>query len=144
MGTFEPWASSTILITCERKVSSPILVALTFRSPRWLIVAPITVSPGFFCTGIDSPVAIDSSTPLSPSSTMPSVGIFSPGRTINRSPLPTSSMETSTSLPSLRILAVFASNSRSRLMACDARPLAFASTYLPVRWKAIIMAATPA
>ena len=37
-------------------------------------------------TGIDSPVIIDSSTELPPSSTTPSTGTFSPGRTRSRSP----------------------------------------------------------
>ena len=36
--------------------------------PVPLTVAPITVSPGCFSTGIDSPVTIDSSTELMPSS----------------------------------------------------------------------------
>ena len=42
--------------------------------------------PARFSTGIGSPVSIDSSTALSPSSTTPSTGSFSPGRTRRRSP----------------------------------------------------------
>ena len=49
-------------------------------------VAPITGSPARFSTGIGSPVTIDSSTALVPSSTTPSTGTFSPGRTRSRSP----------------------------------------------------------
>ena len=45
------------------------------------MVAPMTRSPGCFSTGIGSPVTIDSSTALEPSSTTPSTGTFSPGRT---------------------------------------------------------------
>ncbi len=81
--------SSTILTTCARKVSCPTLVASTFRTPCWLTVAPMTSSPFCFVTGTDSPVAMLSSTALSPSTTRPSVGIFSPGRTIIRSPVRT-------------------------------------------------------
>ena len=49
-------------------------------------VPPITRSPAAFSTGIGSPVTIDSSTALAPSSTTPSTGTFSPGRTRSRSP----------------------------------------------------------
>ncbi len=44
------------------------------------------VSPGPFSAGMGSPVTIDSSTALRPSSTTPSTGTFSPGRTRRRSP----------------------------------------------------------
>ena len=43
------------------------------------MVAPVTKSPTPFFTGIDSPVASDSSIMLLPSIIFPSVGIFSPG-----------------------------------------------------------------
>ena len=144
MGTFEPWASSTSLITWARKVSLPTRVARTRSSPSWLTVAPMTSSSGCLLTGIDSPVAIDSSTALSPSTTMPSVGTFSPGRTTMTSPTWTCAMAISTSCPSRRTRAVFAPNSSSLRMAWEARPLAVSSTYRPVRWKAMIMAETPA
>ena len=51
-----------------------------------LTVPPITLSPGVFSTGMDSPVTIDSSTAPRPSSTAPSTGTPSPGRTRKRSP----------------------------------------------------------
>ena len=51
-------------------------------------------------TGIDSPVTIDSSTELSPSTTSASTGIFAPGRIRSRSPTCTSAVGTSSSLPS--------------------------------------------
>ena len=44
-----------------------------------MTVAPTTSSPGCFSTGIDSPVRSDWSTAEEPSSTTPSVAIFSPG-----------------------------------------------------------------
>ena len=51
-----------------------------------LIVAPATASPGPTSTGTGSPVSIDWSTADEPSTTTPSVAIFSPGRTTKRSP----------------------------------------------------------
>jgi hypothetical protein len=39
------------------------------------------LSPVFFATGIDSPVTMDSSMALAPSTTSPSTGTPSPGRT---------------------------------------------------------------
>ncbi len=128
MGTFDPWHSSTSFITCERKVSLPTRLASTFNSPSWLTVAPMTSSPGRLLTGMLSPVAIDSSTALSPFNTIPSVGIFSPGRTIITSPTVTLSMGTSISWPSTNTRAVLAPSSSSLRMAWDARPLADSST----------------
>ena len=59
-----------------------------------LIVAPATSAPGPTSTGTGSPVSIDWSTAESPSTTTPSVAIFSPGRTTNRSPARSSSIGT--------------------------------------------------
>ena len=44
------------------------------KPPVPLMVPPITRSPRCFATGIDSPVTIDSSTALLPSTTTPSTG----------------------------------------------------------------------
>ena len=55
-------------------------------APVWFSVPPITLAPASLVTGIDSPVTIDSSTALRPSTTAPSTGTFSPGRTRRRSP----------------------------------------------------------
>ena len=41
----------------------------------YTVTAPVTRAPGPFSTGIDSPVTIDSSTALVPSTTTPSTGI---------------------------------------------------------------------
>jgi len=128
MGTFEPCASSTSRITWERNVSLPTRVARIVRRPSWFTVAPMTSCPGLFSTGMDSPVAMDSSTALSPSITTPSVGIFSPGRTTIMSPTWTASIGTSTSAPSRRTRAVFAPSSTSLRIAREARPLAVSST----------------
>ena len=40
----------------------PTLVAWKRKAPVLLMVPPVTWSPAFFSTGIDSPVIIDSST----------------------------------------------------------------------------------
>ncbi len=92
MGAFEPWASSTSFIICERAVSRPTLVALYFIEPFLFILAPIMVSPTFFSTGMLSPVSIASSTEVIPSTTSPSTGIFSPGFTTTISLTSTSSI----------------------------------------------------
>ena len=79
-------ASSTSCAMRASCVSEPMRVAVTSRRPPTLTVAPVTVSPGVTSTGTDSPVSIEASTADEPSSTMPSVAIFSPGRTTNSSP----------------------------------------------------------
>ena len=83
-------------------VSRPTFSARMTKLPLPLSVPPITRSPTALATGIDSPVTIDSSTGERPSSTTPSTGIFSPGRTRRRSPATTASSGTSSSLPSAR------------------------------------------
>ena len=67
-------------------VWEPTFSERTTRLPLVLMVAPITLSPGRLVTGNGSPVSMDSSRALSPSSTTPSTGTFSPGRTRNASP----------------------------------------------------------
>ncbi len=80
------WASSTMRAIWASVVSAPTRVARTTRRPPALTVAPVTASPPLTSTGIDSPVSIEASTADAPSWTTPSVAIFSPGRTTNRSP----------------------------------------------------------
>ncbi len=108
------------------------------------MVAPITLSPGNFSTGVDSPVAMDWSTKPLPSTTTPSVGIFSPGLTTITSPTFRFSTGISLSSPSTRTLAVLAPSCINFLIASPALFFARASINLPVRWTAIIMAPTPA
>ena len=78
-------------------------VASTTRLPLPFSVAPVTGSPAAFSTGTGSPVSIDSSTDERPSTTVPSTGTFSPGRTRSRSPTATAASGTSSSRPSARI-----------------------------------------
>src|SRR6266702_1089473 len=77
IGAFEPCACSTMRMIVARTVSAPTLVARIRRSPRWLMVAPISGSPSAFSMGMLSPVIIDSSTEERPDRTTPSTGIFS-------------------------------------------------------------------
>ena len=97
MGALLPCASCTIRTIWAKTVSLPTLVAFILRRPILFSVAPITSSLGPLSTGMDSPVNMDSSTAEVPSTTMPSTGSFSPGRTTTRSPTSTSSTGISTS-----------------------------------------------
>src|ERR1039458_4851666 len=58
----------------DSRVSAPTLSARITTAPVPLIVPPINLAPDSFSTGIDSPVTIDSSIALLPSSTTPSTG----------------------------------------------------------------------
>ena len=78
-------------------------------------------------TGTDSPVSIEASTADSPLSTTPSVAIFSPGRTTNRSPTRSCSTGTSTSSPSRSTRASLAPSSSSLRIASPERRFARAS-----------------
>jgi hypothetical protein len=85
---------------CASAVSAPTRVARTTSRPLVLMVAPVTRSPGATSTGTGSPVSSDASTADVPCSTMPSVAIFSPGRTTKRSPTSSCSMGTRVSTSS--------------------------------------------
>ena len=101
-------------------VWEPTFVARTTSRPEALIVAPATSSPGPTSTGTGSPVSIDRSTAEKPSSTIPSVAIFSPGRTTNRSPATSSSTGTTTSWSSRSTRASLAlSSKRARIAALE-------------------------
>ena len=84
-GAFPICASSTSFAICERTVSCPTFVARIFSSPVSLIVAPITSLPAVLSRGRLSPVIMDSSAAELPSTTTPSTGIRSPGRTTRTS-----------------------------------------------------------
>ena len=140
-GALEACASSTSLAMRARAVSRPTRVASTTTRPSWLTVAPKTPSPGPLSTGSDSPVSMLSSKEERPSTMVPSVGIFSPGRTTIRSPGSSWSTGTAISLPSRSTRASFSPSSSSRVTACEARPLARASRKRPVRIRVMITAA---
>ena len=136
------WASSTSRAIWASAVSAPTRVARTARRPYVLIVAPATLAPAATSTGTGSPVSSDWSTADSPSTTTPSVAIFSPGWTTKTSPTRSSATGMSTSSPSRRTRASFAPSSRSLRMAADARALARASRYRPSRISVVTTAAT--
>ncbi len=140
-GALEPCASRTILTIWARAVSAPTRVARTRRTPSREIVAPATSSPGPLATGMDSPVSIDSSTAARPSSTTPSTGIRSPGRTMTRSPGRTSSTGTFLSSPLRTIQASLGRSARSARIAREVRPFARASRNRPRRIRAMIITA---
>ena len=85
-GALPLWACSTSRAIWASAVSAPTRVARTTSRPPALTVAPVTASPGPTSTGTLSPVSNEVSMADVPSSTTPSVAIFSPGRTMKRSP----------------------------------------------------------
>ena len=98
MGARVRCAWLTICTMRASNVSEPTRSARITNEPVPLMVAPTTLLAVVFSTGMDSPVTMDSSTELLPSSTTPSTGIFSPGRTRRRSPGCTCSSGTSSSV----------------------------------------------
>ena len=142
MGARLRWASATIRTICASSVSDPTRCASITSVPAWLIVAATTPSPGFFSTGIGSPVTIDSSTALRPERTRPSTGTFSPGRTRSRSPGRTSSSGTSSSAPmSSSRRAVFGAMPSSARIAAPVRLRARSSRIWPSSTSVTITAA---
>ncbi len=117
-------ASSTSRAIRASWVSAPTRVARTTSRPPAFTVAPVTASPGRTSTGTGSPVSIEASTAEEPSSTTPSVAIFSPGRTRNRSP--TASRSAGTRSPEASVTS-FAPISSSACSAAPARRLERAS-----------------
>ena len=85
-GALPDWASSTMRMILARVDSSPIRLIRRVSIPLMQRVPPVTSSPVEQDLGTLSPVSIDSSTSETPSSTRPSAGRVSPGRTRIRSP----------------------------------------------------------
>ena len=82
-------------------VDSPYTLVVRMRSsPCWLTQPLMTSSPGRTVRGRLSPVRAAVSSVLSPLSTTPSRGIFSPGRTAITAPTGTSSGSVTVSVPS--------------------------------------------
>ena len=67
-------ASPTMCTMRASSVSAPTRSARITSEPLPLTVAPVTLSPAALATGTGSPVIMDSSTRLAPSSTVPSTG----------------------------------------------------------------------
>ena len=121
------WASSTRRAIWARAVSAPTRVASTTRRPPALTVAPVTGSPGPTSTGTGSPVSSEASMAEVPSTTMPSVATFSPGRTTKRSPTASWSIGMRCSWPSRSTATSLAPSSSRARRAAPERRLARAS-----------------
>ena len=129
IGARERCACATSCTICASTVSEPTLSARMISAPVPFRVAPITLAPGVFSIGIGSPVSIDSSTLERPSSTSPSTGTFSPGRTRSRSPTCTCVNGMSSSLPSAPTRrAVLGASRSSALSAAEVLERAFSSS----------------
>ena len=76
MGARVLCASLTIFTICASSVAAPTRSAFITRLPVPLIVPPTTLSPAVFSTGMGSPLTIDSSTELRPSSHQAIDGYF--------------------------------------------------------------------
>ena len=139
IGAFDPCACCTSWMIRESTVSGPTRSTRMRSAPFRLSVAPTTVAPGAFETGIGSPVSIDSSTLLVPSTTVPSAGIVSPGRTCTSLPGRSSPSGISTSAPSRMTRAVAGRRPMSFRTASDVRRLARASRRLPRRMSAMMV-----
>jgi len=101
----------------------------------------MTSLPGPLSTGRLSPVTIASLTAEAPSTTSPSTGIFSPGRTRTRSPTAISLTGTTASAPSrMTVASRGARRSRART-ASEVCPRARASRKRPRVMSVRIMAA---
>ena len=134
-------ASLTMRMIWDRVVSSPTRVARHFIKPDWFTVAAETVSPSPLSTGMLSPVRADSFTVLLPSTTTPSTGMFSPGRTTKMSPLCTCSTGISVSAPFLTTVAVLGARLIRLFRASVVFPFDRASSILPTVIRVRIMAA---
>ena len=140
MGAFVPWASSTARTMRASVESAPTRRARTVTAPVVFWVPPVTASPAAFTTGSVSPVSMDSSTSVAPSTTTPSTGIFSPGRTSTVSPATTWANGTSRSSPPRTTRAVGGVRFMSDSMAWFVAPLARLSSILPNSTKVMSMA----
>ena len=87
IGAFSPCAVKTILVMRANSVSFPTRRAWITSRPFLLIAPAITSAPGATSIGSDSPVRRELSIELTPSTITPSVGMRSPGRTTQSSPI---------------------------------------------------------
>ena len=135
------FAITVVVITCPDALGlatpTAIMVGSGLGAKRGILfknaVALETSAPGCLWTGRLSPVTIDSSTSLSPSSTTPSTAILAPGRTSSRSPTPISAVGTSTVSPSRITSACGGARSSRVRIASLAPPRARISNQCPRR-----------
>jgi len=85
MGGLLICAVLTMRMIRAKVVSSPSRVTRRTKAPDRFMVPPVTMSPICRATASGSPVSIDSSMVVRPSTISPSIGTFSPGLTRTRS-----------------------------------------------------------
>ncbi len=130
-GAFLAWAVSTSRMIRASVDSAPTAVVFTSSRPSAFTEPPVIMSPSCFATGRLSPVIRDWSMWLAPSTTIPSTGTRSPGRTTTRSSRATLPMGTSMSWPPRRTRAVSGRSALSARMASVVWRLARVSSHLP-------------
>eukprot|EP00123_Amoebidium_parasiticum_P017272 comp23779_c2_seq1/m.41236 comp23779_c2_seq1/g.41236 ORF comp23779_c2_seq1/g.41236 comp23779_c2_seq1/m.41236 type:complete len:313 (+) comp23779_c2_seq1:1163-2101(+) len=145
MGALFDWASSTNRVICDSTVAPPTRVVRTCSTPWPLMLPPMTSSPTFLCTGMDSPVTMDSSAVDCPNTTTPSLGILSPGTTFRISPICTNSMPITLSvicpsLPFSSSTAVVGCMPINLVSASEVLAFVIASSNLPNTINVMIMA----
>ena len=140
IGALRAWADSTSRTMRASVLSAPSAVARTTSSPSAFTEPPVTRSPGWRATGRLSPVIMDSSTWLAPSSTTPSAGTRSPGRTTTSSPRTSCDTGSSTSRPSRRTRATWGRRACSARIASPVCRLARPSSHLPSSTRVITTA----
>ena len=131
IGAFLACADSTMRTMRASVVSAPMAVVSMTSRPAALSEPPVTLAPTSLATGRLSPVISDSSISLLPSTTVPSTGKRSPGRTTTKSPCTTWSIANSISAPSRRTRAVSGRSAFRAWIASVVWFLARASRYLP-------------
>ncbi len=134
-------AFCTISMIWLSVVSAPMARASKVKLPFSLSVPALTSAPEDLKVGTGSPVSMLSLTQLSPSRTVPSTEIRSPGRTWITSPSTMFSIAISTgSLPRTTV-AVAGRSAIKRVIALPVRPFARASIHRPARMRVMITAA---
>ena len=131
-GALEPCACSTMRMMPASSVWLPTPVARQLSRPSPFTVAAYTLPPTSLATGRLSPVSMASFTLEAPSTTSPSTGTLSPGRTTKTSPGFRLSTATSTSTPSRSTRAVCGCRRISASIAAEVLALARASSSLPI------------
>jgi hypothetical protein len=136
-GAFDICASVMSSMICASAVSEPTRSARTCTRPSCATVDAKTSEPAALCTGMGSPVSIDSSISVTPHTTVPSVGTTEPGTTFSTSPGCTSAASisrapsTSPCAPSVSSVAVRGCMRMSFVSASVVFPVAIASSILP-------------
>ena len=140
IGALLPCARRTASTIRASAVSRPTRVARITNVPVALSVAPTTSTPGPTSNGTGSPVSMLASTADEPSTTTPSTGTFSPGRTRSRSPTATDSSGTSASCSPSTLRATVGWRPISRRIAPAVLALARPSSQRPSRTRPMMIA----